>query len=92
VACWSIFVQENRSAIELAWEHGGADYILPLPCGIGRVRCRQIYEATCQDCFESCLAGQSEEEQRAILESMMAMADDDVMLQWRVSERLRQFG
>jgi hypothetical protein len=82
-------VQENRSAIELAWEHGGADYILPLPDGLGRVRCDRIWESVCLVCFEQCLAGQTVEEQVAILESMMQVASDP-LLQWQAKNRLTQ--
>ena len=58
----------------------------------GRVRCEKWPEnGVCPDCLESMLAGQSEQEQIAILESMTQI-DADPLLAWRAKQRLMDIG
>ena len=61
--------------------------ILPLPGG-GRVRCEKWLESgVCESCLESMLANQSEEERRAILESVIEVSD--ALLAYRAKKKLQ---
>ena len=50
--------------------------ILPLPNGLGRIRCEKWQDSICPECIEGCLeAARDQAEAVAILQSMMQAGD-----------------
>jgi hypothetical protein len=61
--------------------------ILPLPGGLGRIRCERWPDSICPTCFEGCLeAAKDETERQAILKSMSEVPD--ALLAYRAKQKL----